>query len=118
MVLTPELFTRMSIAPTSVSARATAARMLSWSVTSSSTTWASPPSPSMRARSSLSRSVSRLASTTAAPARASVLENWAPSPLDAPVTKATRPERSMLYAMKNALSQSRARWPGDRETAA
>jgi hypothetical protein len=40
----------MSIEPTSVSACATAARMLSWSVTSSATTWASPPSPSMRAQ--------------------------------------------------------------------
>jgi hypothetical protein len=42
----------------------------------------------------------RLASTTAAPARASVLANWAPRPLDAPVIKATRPERSMLYAIE------------------
>jgi hypothetical protein len=36
------------------------------------------------------------ASTTAAPERASVFANWAPRPLEAPVTKATRPERSML----------------------
>jgi hypothetical protein len=33
------------------------------------------------------------------PARASVRANWAPRPLDAPVTKATRPERSMVYAI-------------------
>ncbi len=96
MVLTPELLTRMSIEPTSVSACATADLMLSRSVTSSSTTWASPPSPSIRARSSLSFSTRRLASTTAAPARASVRANCAPRPLEAPVTKATRPERSML----------------------
>jgi hypothetical protein len=38
----------------------------------------------------------RPASTTAAPERASVLANCAPSPLEAPVTRATRPERSML----------------------
>jgi hypothetical protein len=41
----------------------------------------------------------RLASTTAAPARDKVLANCAPRPLDAPVTKATRPDKSMLYAM-------------------
>ena len=38
-----------------------------------------------------------LASTTAAPACARVRANCAPSPLDAPVMKATRPERSMVY---------------------
>ena len=53
--------------PTSVSAWATAALMLSRSVTSSSTTCASPPSPSICARRSLSFSMRRLASTTAAP---------------------------------------------------
>ena len=38
----------------------------------------------------------RLASTTAAPARERVRANCVPSPPDAPVMKATRPERSML----------------------
>ena len=85
--------------PTSVSVCATADWMESLSLTSSSTTVASPPSPMICARSSLSLSTRRLASTTAAPACASVRANWAPRPPDAPVTKATRPERSMLYAM-------------------
>ena len=96
VVLTPELFTRMSIEPISVSAWATADWMEPRSVTSSSTTCASPPSPSMRARSSLSLSTRRLASTTPAPAAASVRANCAPRPLDAPVTNATRPDKSML----------------------
>ena len=96
VVLTPELFTRMSIEPISVSACATAALMLSIDVTSRLTTCASSPSASIWARRSLSRSMRRLASTTPAPARASARANWAPSPLEAPVTKATRPDKSML----------------------
>jgi hypothetical protein len=47
----------------------------------------------------LSFSMRRLANTTAAPARDKVRANCAPKPLDAPVTKATRPDKSMLYAM-------------------
>ena len=89
----------MSIAPISVSAWATAALMLSWSVTSSATTCASPPSASISARSAFRRSMRRAASTTPAPAALKVLANCAPSPLDAPVTKATRPDRSISYAM-------------------
>jgi hypothetical protein len=57
VVDTPELLTRMSMEPISVSAWATAALMEARSVTSHSTTWASPPSPSMRARKSLSFSM-------------------------------------------------------------
>jgi hypothetical protein len=41
----------------------------------------------------------RLASTTAAPALAKVFANWAPKPLEAPVTNATRPDKSRLYAI-------------------
>ena len=82
--------------PTSVSAWATADLMLSMSVTSSCTTCASPPSASIWARRSLSFSTRRLARTTAAPARDSARANCAPRPLDAPVTKATRPDKSML----------------------
>ena len=70
VVLTPELLTRMSIVPISVSACATAALMLSWSVTSSATTCASPPSASISARSVFRRSMRRAASTTPAPALA------------------------------------------------
>jgi hypothetical protein len=52
VVLTPELLTRMSIGPASVSAWATAERMLARSVTSIATTCAAPPSDSISARSS------------------------------------------------------------------
>jgi hypothetical protein len=85
----------MSIVPISVSAWATAAQMLSGSVTSSSTKCASPPSASISARSVFSRSTRRAASTTPAPARARVRANCAPRPLEAPVTKATRPDKSI-----------------------
>ncbi|MCY1241527.1 hypothetical protein D9M72_544340 [compost metagenome] len=83
----------MSMEPASVSACATAARMLSGSVTSRRTTWALPPSASIAARSSLSRSVRREASTTLAPAAASTVAKREPSPLEAPVTSATLPSR-------------------------
>ena len=83
------------MAPISVSACATAARMLAGSVTSSPTTCASPPSPSISARSVFRRSMRRAASTTPAPEAASTRANCAPRPLDAPVTKATRPDRSI-----------------------
>jgi hypothetical protein len=86
----------MSIVPISVSAWATADLMLSGSVTSSATTCASPPCDSSSARNVFRRSMRRAASTTAAPAWLSVRANCAPRPLEAPVTKATRPERSML----------------------
>ncbi len=79
--------------PASVSAWAIAARMLSGSVTSSRTTCALPPFDSMSARSSLSRSTRREASTTLAPAAASTCAKRAPRPLDAPVISATLPSR-------------------------
>ena len=75
VVLTPELLTKMSMEPTSVSAWATAEAMLAGSVTSNSITWALPPSASMCERKSFNRSKRRLASTTAAPAPAKVLAN-------------------------------------------
>jgi hypothetical protein len=49
----------MSIVPISVSVCATAERMPSWSVTSSGTTCASPPSASISARRVFSRSTRR-----------------------------------------------------------
>ena len=39
-------------------------------------------------------------STTPAPAAASERANCAPRPLEAPVTKATRPDKSMLYVIE------------------
>ena len=93
VVETPELLTRISMVPASVSAWAMAARMLSGSVTSRRTTWALPPFDSISARSSFKRSTRREASTTLAPAAASVCAKRAPRPLDAPVISATLPSR-------------------------
>jgi hypothetical protein len=56
----------------------------------------------MSMRNDLSLSIRRLAKTTAAPALAKVRANCSPKPLEAPVTKATRPDKSRLYAMLNS----------------
>lgn len=92
----------MSIGPASVSAWAMADLMLAKSVTSRLTTCAAPPSASISARSSLSRSVRREASTTWAPAWASTLANRAPRPLEAPVISAIFP--SKLTSMPTGCS--------------
>jgi hypothetical protein len=87
VVLTPELLTRMSIEPTSVSACATAALMEVMIGDVQLDHMGVAALAVNGARSSLSFSTRRLASTTAAPAAARVRANCAPRPLDAPVTK-------------------------------
>ena len=102
VLLTPELLIKISMGPTSRSAKFNAASMLPTFVTSKATTCASPPSASISARKALSISTRRLANTTAAPAAAKVFANCAPKPLEAPVTKATRPDKSSVYAILNS----------------
>src|SRR5271163_4536711 len=65
-------------------------------VTSARTARPRRPSASTSPRVCARRSSRRAPSTTSAPAWARALANWTPSPLDAPVTIATRPSRRKL----------------------
>jgi hypothetical protein len=97
VVLTPELLTRMSIGPDlGFGARHGGLDAVDIGHVELDHVGVAALAFDARAQLLELRSTRRLASTTAAPARASVLANWAPRPLEAPVTKATRPERSML----------------------
>jgi len=131
----PALLMRMSTPPSSSTVRATAATTCSRSVTSQRSASDRRPSarisaavdsvctsPCVRATcasgpyesvaSDSSDSTRRSAMTTSAPARASVNASARPSPRDPPVTKATRPERSMsmltprLYPRETKISLS------------
>ncbi len=53
-----------------------------------------PPAAAISSASAVSRSTRRAASATFAPLAARIRANRLPSPEDAPVTSATRPERS------------------------
>ena len=68
--------------------------MLARSSTSASTAIALPPAFSMRALAFFKRSARRATSATAAPFAASTCAKRSPSPLEAPVTSATRPVKS------------------------
>src|SRR4051794_31054158 len=119
----PALLTRMSTDPSSSTVRATAASTSARFVTSQRTASARRPmprisptvssvctSPCCRATvasapylsvsSDSSDSTSRSATTTSAPARARVSASARPSPLDPPVTSATRPLRSISRAIR------------------
>ena len=84
----------MVTVPKAFSAASKARVIATRSVTSASIAVALPPWPSISSLSALSRSTRRATSATAAPLSASALANCLPSPLEAPVTSATRPERS------------------------
>ena len=94
----PALLTRMVTVPKAFSAASKARVMAARSVTSASIAIARPPAASIAFFNSLSRSVRRATSATAAPLSASARANCAPSPLEAPVTSATRALRSKRFA--------------------
>src|SRR5438477_5677377 len=102
---TPALLTKMSTVPKAVSAASKARRIAARSSTSAPTAIALPPACSMRAFSACRRSMRRATSTTADPFSARTSAKRTPSPLDAPVTSATRPVRSNSFAaaMRNTL---------------
>ena len=92
---TPALLTRMVTVPKAFSAASKARAMAARSVTSASIATARPPAASISTfASAASRSARRATSATAAPLSASARANCWPSPLEAPVTSATRPCRS------------------------
>src|SRR6478672_9068606 len=64
-------------------------------VTSASMDNTSPPIPLISSASVASRSARRATSTTVAPCRASIREDASPMPLEAPVTTATQPRRTL-----------------------
>src|SRR5665213_2528894 len=84
----PALLTRMVTVPKTFSAAPKARAMAAASVTS----------PSIASFKAASRSVRRATSATDAPLSASALANWMPSPLEAPVTSATRPFKENISA--------------------
>src|SRR5262245_43845055 len=90
---TPALLTRMVTVPNAFSASSNARVIALRSRTSAPIAMARPPACSMRAFTAASRSVRRATSATGAPSRASTSAKRTPSPLDAPVTSATRPVR-------------------------
>ncbi len=94
----PALLTRISTVPNAFSASSNARAIAARSITSAVIATAQPPAFSMRAFAASSRSLRRATSATAAPLAASTSANRAPSPLDAPVTIATRPLRLKMSA--------------------
>ena len=131
----PALLTRMSTPPSSSTTRATAASTSSRSVTSQRTAnecrpsepisstvdsvctipcataaWASGPYVSAAL---VSDSTRMSAITTSAPARASVSASARPRPREPPVTRATRPERSISTATGRSYARRRSVVPGD-----
>src|SRR5215469_364045 len=90
---TPALLTRMVTVPNAFSASSNARVIALRSRTSASIAMARPPAASMRVFSAARRSMRRATSATGAPSRASTSAKRTPSPLDAPVTSATRPLR-------------------------
>src|SRR6516164_10014105 len=90
---TPALLTRMVTVPNAFSASSNARVIALRSRTSAPIAMARPPAASMRVLRAASRSVRRATSATGAPSRASTSAKRTPSPLDAPVTSATRPLR-------------------------
>jgi hypothetical protein len=95
---TPALLTRIVTVPKAFSAASKARVMAARSFTSASIATARPPPASIDFCSSASRSARRATSATAAPLPASARANCCPSPLDAPVTSATRPSRLNISA--------------------
>src|SRR5690348_206081 len=93
--ITPALLTRTSRRPSSSTVRATADSAASRSLTSSSTGSAVPPVSAISAPSASSLSVRRAAIATVAPRTASIRAAASPIPLEAPVTRATAPFRSL-----------------------
>src|SRR5438105_5938170 len=96
---TPASFTRMSTVPKACSAASKARRIAARSVTSAITATARPPALPMRSASALRRSRRRATNATAAPFSANTSAKRTPSPLEAPVTSATRPVRSKSRAV-------------------
>src|SRR5580658_5414514 len=92
----PALFTSTSIRPNALMAALARAVQSSGLVTSARTARPRRPSASTSLRVCTRRSSRRAPSTTSAPAWARACANWTPSPLDAPVTIATRPSRRKL----------------------
>src|SRR6266852_3962885 len=90
---TPALLTRMVTVPNAFSASSNARVIALRSRTSAPIAMARLPACSMRVFTAASRSVRRATSATGAPSRASTSAKRTPSPLDAPVTSATRPLR-------------------------
>ena len=96
----PALLTRTSRGPIAASAAASARETELSSATSRSTAtvFSAPAAPSSRRRAS-SRSRRRAPIATAAPQPARTRAKWAPSPLDAPVTKARLPRMPAARSM-------------------
>src|SRR5262245_4863594 len=94
----PALLTRIVTVPKAFSVASKARIMAARSVTSASAATARPPFFSISSFSALSRSTRRATSATAAPLSESARANCVPSPLEAPVTSATRPLRLNMSA--------------------
>ena len=100
----PALFTRMSMRPLPAMMAATAASTPAASVTSSPIDSADPPASRIASAVPLAFSP-RAAATTCAPAAARRVATARPMPRDAPVTRATRPER---FAIDNPATSAHA----------
>src|SRR5688572_7546746 len=93
----PALFTTMSGAPTAFATAANAASTDAGSVTSIATAIALPPAPPISPTSLSRRSVRRAQAATVAPSASSRRAKLSPSPLEAPVTRATLPRMSSQF---------------------
>ena len=91
----PALLTRMSTSPNDSLASETARAIDSASVTSRAIGTHSPPPARISPATSSRRSTRRAVAATLAPAAASTIAKRRPSPELAPVTRATRPVRSV-----------------------
>src|SRR4051794_38249346 len=93
-MLQPALLTRMSAAPYAACAASAMRIKLAWSRTSRGIGTARRASATISSPVPSNRASSRLVTTRSAPARASARAKLRPSPRLAPVTIATRPDRS------------------------
>src|SRR5947209_2077467 len=107
--MTPALLTRVSSRPKCATVSATTARARCSSVTSASSTSASPPAARMRAASASSRSRRRATSATCAPCAASATAVASPIPELAPVTSATVPSSVPAMALRCRRLEERPR---------
>ena len=98
-VMIPALFTMTSMRPCAETVLATSASTSPFCETSTSRPVARPPESVIAATVSWALSVFRSAHTTIAPASASREADARPMPRPAPVTTATRPDRSNVSAM-------------------
>src|ERR1700761_1083233 len=100
--ITPALLTTVSRRPSSLTVRSTKASAAARSVTSTSIASALPPASSISSTNFSRRSSRRAATATAAPSAASRFAAAPPIPLEAPVTRATVPERTASVAIPGA----------------